>query len=532
MHPHLIPLTRQFPAPISEQLRHWAMQYNQHIALVDGHRRWTYTELNQKTDSLANGFYQLGLRPGDRVLVQLPNHASFVTVLFALMRIGCIPILAMPTQRSHDIEALVELAEPVAYVIPALEPEDERWALARNLTKQQHLRWVLIDSEDETLSLPFVTLASLSQPTRDEAVSVPTPPSETTALLLLSGGTTGTPKLIPRTHADYSYNFTESAKVCGLGRETVYLAVLPAAHNFTLSCPGIFGTLANGGTVVLSETASCDETMPLIEQEGVTHLALVPALAKIWADARQWEESDLSSLKLIQVGGAKLSPEDAEFIMATFPGQLQQVFGMAEGLLCYTRPSDPREKVLHTQGYPLSPRDEIRIVDEHGTPVADGEIGLLLTKGPYTISGYYRAEVQNATSFTADGFYITGDRVRQDADGYLSVEGRVKEQINRAGEKIAAAEVESVLNRLPGISASAVVAVPDPLLGERICAFIIPQDHPIDITTLRQQLEHRGFTAYKQPDQVEFVSHWPLTAVGKIDKNKLVELAQQREVSE
>ncbi|MEI8633581.1 AMP-binding protein [Vibrio sp. PP-XX7] len=321
-------------------------------------------------------------------------------------------------------------------------------------------------------------------------------------------------------------------KFAGSDRTTVYLAVLPAAHNFTLSCPGIFGTLANGGTVVLSETASCDETMPLIEQEGVTHLALVPALAKIWADARQWEESDLSSLKLIQVGGAKLSPENAEFIMATFSGQLQQVFGMAEGLLCYTRPDDPLEKVLHTQGYPLSPQDEIRIVDEHGTPVADGETGLLLTKGPYTISGYYRAEVQNTTSFTADGFYITGDRVCQDADGYLSVEGRVKEQINRAGEKIAAAEVESVLNRLPEF----LPVQWSPFLihcsGERICAFIIPQDQPIDITTLRQQLLHQGFTTYKQPDQIEFISHWPLTAVGKIDKNRLVALAQQKEMSE
>src|SRR6218665_2944531 len=166
-----------------------------------------------------------------------------------------------------------------------------------------------------------------------------------TALLLLSGGTTGVPKLIPRTHADYAYTFTASADLCGLDESTVYLAVLPVAHNFTLACPGVLGTLAQGGTVVLSRTASCDEAMPLIERERVTHLALVPPLAQLWVQAREWEDSDLSSLRLVQVGGSRLAPLLARRLPQALGCRLQQVFGMAEGLLCYTRLDDPEDAI-------------------------------------------------------------------------------------------------------------------------------------------------------------------------------------------
>ena len=201
---------------------------------------------------------------------------------------------------------------------------------------------------------------------------------------------------------------------------------------------------------------------------------------------------------------------------------------MAEGLLCFTRLDDPHATILHSQGRPLSPLDEIRIVDQDENDVEPGETGQLLTRGPYTISGYYRAPAHNAQAFTAQGFYRTGDNVRLDEVGNLHVEGRIKEQINRAGEKIAAAEVESALLRLAEVQDCAVVAAPDTLLGERICAFIIAQQVPTDYQQLRQQLTRMGLSAWKIPDQIEFLDHWPLTAVGKIDKKRLTALAVDR----
>src|SRR6218665_27941 len=282
----------------------------------------------------------------------------------------------------------------------------------------------------------------------------------------------------PRPPAASASTSPASADLCGLDESTVYLAVLPVAHNFTLACPGVLGTLAQGGTVVLSRTANCDEAMPLIERERVTHLALVPPLAQLWVQAREWEDSDLSSLRLVQVGGSRLAPLLARRLPQALGCRLQQVFGMAEGLLCCTRLDDPEDAIIHTQGRPLSPQDEVRIVDEHDQDVPPGEVGQLLTRGPYTIRGYYRAPEHNAGSFTRDGYYRTGDLVRRDPAGNLIVEGRIKEQIQRGGEKISAAEVEFALGQLPGVRAAAVVGVPDDLCGARICAFVQPPGTP------------------------------------------------------
>ena len=519
MHASFNTLIEQYPLPIAAQLRCWAARYSTQTALVDDGGALTYSELDVRVDQLAAGLDSLGLRSGQHVIVQLPNGNAFVILLFALLRLGAIPVLAMPSQRELDIDALIALAQPVAYFIHG----ENHAGLARQMMhKHACLRHVL--TIEQCADDEFTPLFSL----RGELQAWRQPEVSATALLLLSGGTTGTPKLIPRRHADYSYNFSASAELCGINAQSVYLAVLPVAHNFPLACPGILGTLACGGKVVLTNSASCDEVMPLIAECRATHVALVPALAQLWAQAREWEESDLSSLRVIQVGGARLDPTLAEQVIATFNCTLQQVFGMAEGLLCFTRLNDPLVSVLHSQGRPLSPLDEIRVVDEEENDVAPGETGQLLTRGPYTISGYYRAPEHNARAFTAQGFYRTGDNVRRDEAGNLYVEGRIKEQINRAGEKIAATEVEAALMRLEAVKDCAVVAAPDTLLGERICAFIIAQQTPFDYQQLRHQLTRLGLSAWKIPDQIEFLTHWPLTAVGKVDKKRLTALATER----
>lgn len=297
MHSSFDSLIKQYPFPIAEQLRHWAARYPSRIAVVDAKGSLTYSALDLRVDELAAGLYSLGLRPGEHVLIQLPNGNAFVILLFALLRLGVIPVLAMPSQRALDIDALIALAQPAAYVIHGENHADLARQMAR---KHACLRQVLVASETE--GDDFTPLFSL----RGERQTWPQPDAGATALLLLSGGTTGTPKLIPRRHADYSYNFSASAELCGLNPQSVYLAVLPVAHNFPLACPGILGTLACGGKVVLTDSASCDEVMPLIAEQGVTHVALVPALAQLWVQAREWEDSDLSSLRVIQVGGARL----------------------------------------------------------------------------------------------------------------------------------------------------------------------------------------------------------------------------------
>lgn len=507
---------------LGDLLRRSAATHGDAPALVDGDLRLSYAALERRVDEVAAGFARIGVVAGDRILLQLPNGRALVVCLFALARLGALPIMAMPAQRERDIDALCRLAEPVGYVIPRRFLGFDYLALAERMSREHaSLKHVLVDGDPG----PWTALDQIEDRPREFR-----PPSyKDTALLLLSGGTTGIPKLIPRRHTDYLYNALESARLCGLAADSVYLCALPAAHNFPLACPGILGTLGMGGRVVMAPAPGPDEAFPLIAREAVTHTALVPSLAKLWVEARAWDDSDLSSLSLLQVGGARLEPDLARRIGPALGCRLQQVFGMAEGLLCYTRLDDPQEVVLNTQGRPLCPDDELRILGSDGRPVPPGRVGELQVRGPYTIRGYYRAPEQNAVSFTEDGFYRSGDLVRVTDEGNLVVEGRIKEQINRAGEKIAAAEIERPLREHPGIEDCVIAAIPDERLGERICAFVIGNGlgngRTPALAEVQAFLGEAGLPRYKLPDQLLEVETWPLTTVGKIDRQRLTALA-------
>jgi 2,3-dihydroxybenzoate-AMP ligase len=485
------------------------------VAVVDGGRRWTYRELDLRADRLAAGLHGLGLAPGDRVVVHLPNIAEFLELSFALFRLGAVPVMALAAHREAEITHLLALSEAVAYVIPDSHLGFDHRPLARAVReKAPALRHVLVVGDAQE----FTALASLPAAPRP----LPDPDPSDVALLLLSGGTTGAPKLIPRTHDDYLYNAAASAEVAGLTEATRYLAALPVAHNFPLACPGLLGTLHAGGTVVMCPAPSPDAAFPLIARERVTVTALVPSLALLWLEAAEWAEDDLGSLELLQVGGSRLKPATARRIPPELGCRLQQVFGMAEGLLCYTRLDDPGELVTETQGRPLCEDDEIRVVDAEGRAVPDGEVGELLVRGPYTLRGYYRADAHNARAFTADGFYRSGDLVRRLPTGHLVVEGRMKDVINRGGEKVPVEEVEDHLLAHPAVHDAAVIALPDEYLGERSCACVIPRGTPPGRAELLAHLSARGLAGFKLPDDVRVLTSFPRTALGKVDKNALV----------
>jgi 2,3-dihydroxybenzoate-AMP ligase len=501
--------------PLDRLLRDQAERAPERIALVDAEGdRWTYAELDARADRTAAGLRRLGIGGGDRVIVQLPNTDAFVVLFFALLRAGAVPVLTLPAHRESEIVHVAEVSGATAYAVPDVHDGFDHRTLARALRKAvPSVEHVLVAGE----AAEFTPLAGVDA----EPVPLPVPDPSDVALLLLSGGTTGKPKLIPRTHDDYTYNVRASAQTCGFDSSTVYLVVLPTAHNFALACPGLLGTLMAGGTVVLSPTPSPEDAFALIEREKVTVTAVVPPIALLWLDAVEWEEADLSSLRLLQVGGSKLGAEPAARVRPALGCTLQQVFGMAEGLLNYTRLDDPSELVVGTQGRPLSPADEIRVVDEDGHDVAPGATGELLTRGPYTLRGYYRAPGHNARTFTDDGYYRTGDLVRVLPTGHLVVEGRAKDQINRGGDKISAEELENHILAHPGVHDAAVVGMPDATMGERTCAYLVPRGQPPTHRELTAFLAERGVAAYKLPDRVEIVDAFPRTSVGKIDKKAL-----------
>ncbi|MFG2910081.1 (2,3-dihydroxybenzoyl)adenylate synthase [Kitasatospora sp. NPDC048286] len=507
----------------SEVLGEWPaglLERNERPAVVTPARTLTYGELDRAADRLAAGLRARGLGVGDRVVVHLPNDVEFAVLCLALFRLGALPVFALPAHRSAEIVHLVTSSGAVAYVCASRALGcDYRAVAAAVLEQTDTLAHVLVVGDPG----PYTALAEVDA----EPVELPRPNPEAVALFLLSGGTSGPPKLIPRTHTDYAYQLRESARLCGVGPDSVYLTALPAGHNFALACPGLLGTLRVGGTVVLSPAPTPDECFPLIERAGVTISSLVPPLVPLWLDAAEWTEHDLSSLALLQVGGARLDAETARQVPQALGCMLQQVYGMAEGLLNFTRLDDPAEVVQQTQGRPLSPGDEVRVVREDGTDAAPGEVGELMTRGPYTLRGYFRAPERNATAFTEDGYYRSGDLVRRSAAGDLEVVGRIKDVVNRGGEKVPTLEVEEHLLADERIRSVAVIGLPHKLMGEQTCACVVPVD-PERAPTLRElqaALRERGLAAYKLPDRLMVLPALPLTAIGKVDKKALVQRA-------
>lgn len=506
------------------RLDEWADLYGTAVAVVDGDRRLTYRDLAVRATHLAHGLRGIGIGRGDAVLLQLPNSAEFIIGWFALQRLGAVPVHTQPGHRHLEVGYLAGATRAVAYVTTDEFARFDHRVLARRVADEvDSMTSVIIagDLGDHAADARFRTFDSLYV-VDDTPLDDPAAPSDI-ALLLLSGGTTGMPKLIGRTHDDYAYNSRVAGERSRLDADTVYLAILPIAFNYTWNCPGILSTFRVGGTVVLAPNQDPATCFELIEREKVTMTAINPQLAPMWLDERGWTESDLTSLKIIEIGSARLADHEARRIIDEFDATLQQILGMSEGLFCATHLDDDPELLATTQGVPVSEHDEIRVVDADGDVVPDGEVGELTVRGPYTLRGYFDAPEQTAKAITADGFYRTGDLVRRLDSGHLIVSGRIKDQINRGGEKIAATEVEGALLEHPGIRSLAILGEPDETLGERSVAFIVLQDGAAEPTRrdLQTFTESVGLSAYKAPDVVRIIAEMPLTPLGKTDKNAL-----------
>ncbi|MFD7128636.1 MULTISPECIES: (2,3-dihydroxybenzoyl)adenylate synthase [Streptomyces] len=516
---------------IADLLRAARLRHPGRLAVVSGTTRLTHGELHTAVTVTGRRLEGLGVRAGDRVVVQLPNCAEFVVLVLALLDIGAPPVLVLPGFGDYELGHVVRAARPVALAVSAGSRSAGPVESARRL-REDH------ESLDHVLALGDVAagdvdLAALCDPGApwdapagpvSSANDRPGRGSALTdaAVFLLSGGTTGPPKVIPRGNAGYAYMIRTACGIADVSHDAVYLAVMPAAHGFVLNCPGVLGTLSQGGTVVLGDTTDPRQALGLIERERVTHCALVPTVAMQWLAAAEGTRADLSSLRVLQTGGARPSPELAGRIRPVLGATLQQCYGMSEGLLCYTGLDDPETVVVGTQGRPASPLDEVLIVDERGRPVEDGTTGELLTRGPYTVAGYYRDPAATAKAFTPDGFYRTGDLATRTPGGDLVVNGRVRDIINRGGEKIPAEDLELLVALHPDVRTSAAVGAPHELYGEVVCLYVVPEaGREPTLLELRRYLRGLGLAVWKLPELMEVVTELPTTAIGKIDKKAL-----------
>jgi 2,3-dihydroxybenzoate-AMP ligase len=520
---------------LAEEFKIVFKRYAERVALIDHDRFITYAELDRLSDNLALNLLDLGLKTSDRVVVQLPNVAEFVILYFALQKIGCIPVAALASQRYAEISQFVQLSGATACVIPDGQSDFDHASMVNRIrAENSSLQHAIILS---ALRPGFVSLAELiSRPATvrhsrlDEIQIDPNDP----AVFQLSGGTTGIPKLIPRIHNDYAYNSRTAARVCAVKDDSVALVVLPIAHNLPLACPGIQGFLLNGAKVVIGPSTKPEHMAALIQKHRVTHLKVVPALLIRLVNSGVITQYDLSSLKIVQSGGQSLQPETRLLVRKLIPTVfVQENFGMSEGLLMFVRLDDPEEVCLETVGRPISPDDEVRLLDDDGNEVPQGEVGELCCRGPYTLRGYFGVPEYNSRVFTADGFYRSGDLMRQHPSGNYIVEGRKKDLINRGGEKISAEEIENLILSHPSVKNVACIAVPDPRLGERMCACVLLRNGAsLSFDDLQKFLLGKEIAKYKLPERLEVLADFPLSTFGKVAKKKLVELVSEKMLAE
>jgi 2,3-dihydroxybenzoate-AMP ligase len=495
-------------------------------AVAAADTRLTRGQLAAQVANAAAALTSLGIRPGERVLVQLPNEPALIVVILALARIGAPPILAVPGLRERELRHVADTGQACAVVVNGRAQHGANLAVARSLaTTCPSVRHLLISGPSSTARLGEIPLTELIARPAATVAPPPVPRPAEVALFLLSGGTTGLPKLIGRTHRDYVLNLKVSAAAAGLDAASRYLAALPVCHNFALGCPGVLGTLAEGGRVVLTGARRVAEAPALMAREAITIAAAVPGLAVGWAQEAQKAQGAHARLQVLQVGGARLHGTHARDLADVFGCTVQQVYGMAEGLLCFTRLDDPPEVTEWTQGRPASPGDECRLTDETGADAPPGEPGELWVRGPYTIGGYLAAEEVNAAAFAPGGWYRTGDIVRVHQSGNFIVEGRRKDFINTGGEKVSAEEVEELTESHPAVRQAVAVAVPDDHLGEGICVFVTTRPDgeapALTLHELRRHLAGQGIAPYKLPGLLHIVPELPVTAVGKPDKAEL-----------
>ena len=499
---------------------------SERFAFLAGDEQVTYRQLAQKVERLALHLLKLGVQPLDRFVMQLPNSPEFVYLYFALQKVGAIPVMAMASHRYSEIHQFVELSQAVGYAIPDHIGDFAFAELAKRIHDEHpSLRWIFVVG---SIALPnSISLTDLlqteSELAPDRLVELVIDPNEP-ALFQLSGGTTGIPKLIPRTHNDYIYNTKAAVAVNDIRPDDAFLVALPMAHNFPLACPGIQGFLYKGARFVMSDSTRPADVFPLLEREHITHVELVPAVLIRWINDPSIKKYDLSDLRVINTGGQKLQPAVKRRAEELIPScKIQEVFGMAEGLLCFVRLDDSDEIRMETVGRPICPDDELKLLDENDNEVPPGEIGELLVRGPYTLRGYFRVPEYNARTFTSDGFYRSGDLMRLHPSGNYIVEGRKKDLINRGGEKISAEEIENLILSHPAVLNVACVPMPDPVLGERTCAFVILQPGAtLVLKELTAFLLDQDIAKFKLPERLEVIDDFPFSKFGKVSKHVLV----------
>ncbi|WP_244193949.1 AMP-binding protein [Bordetella genomosp. 12] len=495
-------------------------RFPDHIALQCTEQSYSYRQLDDITDRLGGALLKMGVRPLDRAVLQLGNSPELVIVFLACLKAGIIPICTLAAHREHEIGFLAELGEARLHIVQGDDPKFDDVEFARQMQARiPGIEWIIQArgaTRDGAVGLHALANGIEPAEARQWLQQVCRDPLQV-AVFQLSGGTTGAPKIIPRFHSEYLYNMRSVAKVNGYTSEDALFMPLPMVHNLNMGC--CFGPfLMTGGTVVLAPSMSTADVLQTLQTYQPTWLSVGALLARIQPAL------DSGQLQLRRLRGV-IAPNGGPRLRQIFNAPVRHIFGMTEGVIMLTREEDPQIIQDYTVGRPVSEHDRVKLL----VPGTDQEItedevdGECAFSGPYTIHGYYKAEDRNREQFTADGFYRSGDlMMARTIDGvrYFQFRGRTKDVVSRGGEKINCEEVEILIRRHAAVTNVQICAMPDPVLGERACAFIQakPGQTAPDVAALGAFLKEEGLAKFKWPERVESVDEFPMTKTGKLSK--------------
>ena len=496
------------------------------VAVVFERKKYTFSQLNERVDRLANALSSLSVKKGDRLAMLQVNCNQFVETYFAAAKLGAIYVPLNFRAKGNELTYMLNTAEASTLLV------GERYiellnSLRSNLTSVRH--FISVESRHEGMLYYEDMIAS--SPVGEIVTEID---DDDTTILLYTAGTTGVPKGVMLSHNSFAVYVLENVTPADPELEERNILTVPLYH--VAGIQAMMAAIYGGRTLVMERQFDAKEWMELVESEKANRAMMVPTMLKQLMDHPEFGEHDLSSLKVITYGAAPMPLEVIKRALEAFPGvSFINAFGQTETASTITTlgPEDhiisgteeEREKKLRrlaSIGKPMSDV-EMRIVDEDGRELPVGQVGEIVARGPRVMTGYWKDEEKTEKTIDKDGWIHTGDMGYMDEDGYFYLAGRAMDMIIRGGENISPEEVEAVLRTHPKVEEAAVIGIPDEEWGEQPRAIVVLKQG--EVATAEEVIEYcrANLSSFKRPRSVVFIDELPRNPMGKVLKRVLQE---------
>ncbi len=511
--------------PLADLFTKRATQQPSHECLVSGSRRFTYQQVDTEAAALAAAFSDLGIEAGDRIAVDLPNQPEWITTLLAAAKLGAILVPLNPALGYRELKYQLRHAE-VSLVVAAATLGDTDYLdvfddFVGELPDLQYL--ILVGHEDFWYDDRVFRYANVvARGAADKLEPIRLDPDSTPLAIIYTSGTMGKPKGVVLTHTNLTHTPTATAELLGMGDSDRTLMAVPLFTAFGVHM--CIATLLEGGSVVLLDWFDSTAALDLIESERITLCPGVPTMFELLMRDTSFRGRKLTTKRTSIVAGSPVSEDLVQRLRQWCDVQIAYGLTEAASTVTMTRDGDPPEARYRTVGLPLD-GVEVKVVDVktgelHG-PEAVGELAI---KGPNVMAGYYRMPTETRRSFTDEGFLLTGDQAIVDEKGYVTIVGRSDAMIIRGGYNVFPRELEDILRTHPAVEDACAVGVPNEILGEIVCACVIPVEGAIVTGDELREFLRDQVADYKAPDLVRFFDTFPLTGSGKVKRRELAQV--------